>query len=75
MRLRRQLEGQGQVSKELLDAALSHSKLPAIREVLLFCRYHELKSLLDPHISPEDLSQHAELGRIYRLNIAQREKE
>lgn len=74
-RLRRKLEAQEQISKELLDAAISHSKLPAIREVLLFCRYHELKALLDPHISPQDLTQHVELSRIYQLNIAQMEKE
>lgn len=45
-RVRRALESKGEVSKDVVAAALMQDKVACIREILLFDRYDDFKAIL-----------------------------
>ena len=73
IRLRRQLQMQDKVAKQILEAALAHSKIESIRQVLYFRKYEQLKPFIDPHMKEDQLSRHELLSRIYTQSILKKE--
>ena len=74
IRLRRQLQMQDKVARQILQAALAHSKIESIRQVLYFRKYEQLKPFIDPHMKEDQLSRHELLSRIYAQSILKKEK-